>query len=281
MPAWIESQIGVLKSQNVAAYVVKQLRLAEDPQFIRSGDGLIDQLLAGFDKLLARLGWQAPEPKPKRSTSAETIAAFMRQLDVRRIGTSYLMRIDFRSRNREQAVKIANTMIDAYIFDQLNAKYQANRRTGDWLQERLQTLREQAAASERAVIEFKAKNNIVAASGTLMNEKQLSEMSGQLATARAHTSDLQVRLERIEAVRRAYQQDKPASAADETVSEAMSNSIITRLRNQYLDLVNREADWSKRYGKNHTAVVNLRNQIRDIRRSIADELGRIEETLQK
>ena len=27
---WIESQIGVLKSQNVAAYVVKQLRLAED-----------------------------------------------------------------------------------------------------------------------------------------------------------------------------------------------------------------------------------------------------------
>ena len=59
----------------------------------------------------------------------------------------------------------------------------------------------------------------------------------------------------------------------------MNNSVITRLRNQYLDLVNREADWSKRYGKNHTAVVNLRTQIRNIRRSVADELGRIEETL--
>ena len=54
-------------------------------------------------------------------------------------------------------------MIDAYIFDQLNAKYQANRRAGDWLQERLQTLREQAASAERAVVEFKAKNNIVTA----------------------------------------------------------------------------------------------------------------------
>src|SRR5215203_3719793 len=31
--AWLESQIGVLKSQNVAAYVVKQLRLADDPNF--------------------------------------------------------------------------------------------------------------------------------------------------------------------------------------------------------------------------------------------------------
>jgi polysaccharide biosynthesis transport protein len=275
--AWMESQIGVLKSQNVASYVIKQLRLAEDPQFIRSGDGPIDQLLVGFDKLLARLGWEA-DPKTEADHVGETITAFMNQLDVRRISSSYMVKIDFRSRNREQAVKIVNTMIDAYILDQLNAKYQANRRTGDWLQERLQTLREQAAASERAVIEFKAKNNIVAASGTLMNEKQLSEMSGRLAAARANTTDVQVRLERIEAVRRAYQEDKSASAADETVSEAMSSSIITRLRNQYLDLVNREADWSKRYGKSHTAVVNLRNQIRDIRRSIADELGRIEET---
>src|SRR5262249_14587668 len=60
--AWIESQIGVLKSQNVASYVIKQLRLVEDPQFIRSGDELIDKLLAGLDQLLARLGWQA-EPK--------------------------------------------------------------------------------------------------------------------------------------------------------------------------------------------------------------------------
>jgi succinoglycan biosynthesis transport protein ExoP len=41
----------------------------------------------------------------------------------------------------------------------------------------------------------------------------------------------------------------------------------------------READWSVRYGKNHNAVVNLRNQMRDLRRSINDELGRIEESI--
>jgi succinoglycan biosynthesis transport protein ExoP len=280
--AWTESQIGVLKSQNVAAYVVKQLRLADDPQFIGSGDGLIeqliDQLLVRLDQLLVRLGWQAAEPKTEAEHVGDTIAAFMSQLDIRRIGTSYMMRIDFRSRNREQAVKIANTMIDAYVLDQLNAKYQANRRTGDWLQERLQTLREQAAAAERAVIEFKAKNNIVTAGNTLMDEKQLTELHGQLAAARTHTGDLQARLGRIEAVRQAYQQDQPASEADETVSEAMSNPIIQQLRSKYLDLVNRERDWAVRFGKNHTAVANLRRQISDLRRSIHDELGRIEET---
>ena len=39
--SWIESQIGVLRSQPVAAYVVKQLRLAEDPQFLKSENGAI------------------------------------------------------------------------------------------------------------------------------------------------------------------------------------------------------------------------------------------------
>ena len=38
------------------------------------------------------------------------------------------MRINFQSENKEQAARIANAMIDGYIFDQLNAKYQANRR---------------------------------------------------------------------------------------------------------------------------------------------------------
>ena len=274
-PAWLESQIGVLKSQNIAAYVVKQLRLAEDPKYIRSDGGLLAKLLA---KLLAPFGWEASKPKSESERAGAAIAEVRRGLDVRRVGQSYMLQIDFRSEDPERAIKIANAMTDAYIFDQLNAKYQANRRSGDWLQERLQTLREQAAAAERAVIEFKTKNNIVTAGGSLMNEKQLSEISGQLAAARARASDVQVRLERIEAVRRAYQEDEPAAGVDETVSEAMNNGIIGGLRARYLDLLNRQADWSHRYGKNHVAVVNLRNQIRDIRKSIHNELGRIQET---
>jgi succinoglycan biosynthesis transport protein ExoP len=268
---WVESQIGVLKSQNVAVYVVKQLRLAEDPDFVRSDAGLLDNVLARF-------GRASTQSKSDVERTAEATAVLRSQLEVRRVGQSFMINIEFRSPNPEQAVKIANAMIDGYVYDQLNAKYQSNRRAGDWLQERLQNLREQAASAERAVIEFKSKNNIVKAGGTLMNDKQLTELAGQLTTARAHASDLRARLERIQAVREAYQQDQPASTADEDISEAMNNGIITRLRTQYLDLVNREADFSGRLGKTHVTVINLRNQIRDLRKSIRDELGRIEET---
>ena len=269
---WIESQVGVLKSQPVAVYVAKQLRLADDPQFLRPPMGPVD-------KLLDRLGWGPSEPTSEADRFAAAVGAVMGGLDVRRIGQSYILLISYRSQSPELALKVANAMVDAYIFDQLNAKYQANRRAGDWLQERLQALREQAATAERAVIEYKTKNNIVSTgAGTLMNEKQLSEISGQLAAARARTSDVQTRLDRVQVVRQALQQERPAAPVDETISEAMTNPIITHLQERYLDLKNREADWSARYGKNHTAVVNVRNQIRDIRTSMREELGRIEET---
>ncbi len=269
--AWMESQIGVIKSQSVAAYLVKQLKLADDPDFVRYDPGL-------FEKILRRLG-RSPEPRPEAERVNEAVGLVNGNLDIRRLGQSYMLRIDYRANTPEHATKIANAIVDAYIYDQLNAKYQANRRAGDWLQERLQTLREQAAAAERAVLEFKAKNNIVATGGTLMNERQLSDISGKLAAARAQTSDVQLRLERIGAVRQAYQQEQPTAAVDETVLEATNSGIINSLRLKYLDLINRESDWSSRYGQNHTAVINTRNQIRDIRKSIRDELGRIEETL--
>ena len=58
----------------------------------------------------------------------------------------------------------------------------------------------------------------------------------------------------------------------------MQNPVIVKLRQTYLDYAAKEADWSKRYGSAHLAVINLRNQMREIRRSIKDELRRTAES---
>src|SRR5262249_1937704 len=46
---------------------------------------------------------------------------------------------------------------------------------------------------------------------------------------------------------------------------------------KYLEFVNREAMYARKYGANHLAVVNLRDQIRDLRGSILEELKRVRE----
>jgi succinoglycan biosynthesis transport protein ExoP len=272
--AWMESQIGIIKSQLVAAYVVKQLRLADDPRFTRPEPGLLE-------RIMIRFGRKPPEAKSEGERTNQAILAVMGGLDARRVGQSYVMSINASWSSPDQAVRIANSIVDGYLFDQLNAKFQASRRAADWLQERLQVLREQSAAAERAVIEFKSKNNLVSAgNGTLMNgsDKQLSDINAQLAGLYGQIYDQSLRLERVDAVRQAFQEDQPPPATiDETIAEITNNGIVNGYRMRYLDLVNREADWAVRYGKNHIAVVNLRKQIREIRTSMRDEMGRIEE----
>ena len=269
--AWFETNLQNLRSVNVLGYVVKQLNLANDPEFLRSDKGPLDRLLSRS---------LASKSETERTNLAVSLVAS--GIRAQRIGQSYMIRIDFSGRDPELAAKIANEMVNAYIADQLNAKYQASRSAGDWLQERLQNLRDQAATAERAVVQFKAKNNIVvSAGGTLMSEQQVGDTSAALGKTRAQVANLQARLERMDAVRQSYLQDvkdQPGLPAGENFTEAMSNQIINSLRAKYLDLTNREATWAARYGQDHISVQNIRNQIRDLRRSIADELGRIEET---
>jgi succinoglycan biosynthesis transport protein ExoP len=280
--AWVDSQIGVLMSRSVAAYVVQQLKLADDNDFLRND--FLPPDTGPIGKLLVRFGWDSPPPETEEARVEAAIAKLGERLSIHRIGLSFLIRIDFRSHKPEQAAKIANAMIDGYIFDQLNAKYQANRRAGDWLQERLQTLREQAAAAESAVVEFKAKNNIVAAGGTLINETELSDISAQLAGARAKTSELQARLNRVEAVRQAYH-DQAGTEPDPTVSDVLTNSVLATLVARYLEATARERDFAAKYGAlgppsgtpDHLAVINVRIQIHNLRGQIYDELGQIRE----
>jgi succinoglycan biosynthesis transport protein ExoP len=180
-----------------------------------------------------------------------------------------------RSSNANLAAKIANAVADAYIGKHRQWKVEAARHASDWLQTRLQTLSEQSSAAEKAVLNFKAANNIVAASGKLLNDQQLSDLNTQLAGARTGAASAQARLNRIEAVLGARE---PTSGVAATVTDALNNPIITRLRTQYLELASRQADYAARFGANHEAVVNLRKQVADLQASMRSELGRIAET---
>jgi succinoglycan biosynthesis transport protein ExoP len=59
------------------------------------------------------------------------------------------------------------------------------------------------------------------------------------------------------------------------VTDALNNSVITRLRAQYLDLAARAADLASRLGLGHITVVRLHEQMDELRKSIRGEEQRI------
>jgi polysaccharide biosynthesis transport protein len=273
--AQMESQIQILSSRRIAALVVKNLHLAEDPAFLAGG--LVDFLKGKLGDALRTLIFRFNKPAASASGSESALvyraaAVLLGNLQVNRVGISFNIDINYRSHSPERAAQIANALAEAYIVDQMDAKYEAQRRTSDWLQNRANELGRQAATSDNAVNTYKAANNMVTVGGTLIKDQEVTELNKQLITAREKTSESLARLNRIESILGSD------SAIDGTVSEAFSNPIITKLRQQYLEMVNREAEYSVRYGQNHAAVVNLRKQIRDTKTSILNELRRLEES---
>jgi polysaccharide biosynthesis transport protein len=266
--AAIESQLEILKSENIALTVIRKLQLADESEFGKPKPGMLGSLLLTFTD-------SHEQPASEFSRERRALAVFGGNLTVRRLGPTYVIEITFRSFDAARAAEIANTVGEAYILEQLEGKYEATKRASDWLQDRLKQLGEQASVAQRAVIEFKSSNNIVdAGNGRLVSEQQLTDLNGQLTVARQRASEASVRLARVQEILGSDAEDAAINAA---ITDALKNDVVTKLRTQYHELSNREQEWSQRYGRNHLATVNLRTQLNEIRNSIRDELKRVAE----
>jgi succinoglycan biosynthesis transport protein ExoP len=280
--ATVDTQIEILNSEKIALSVITQLHLDEDSEFIyptygilSTVEGFILNLIPSSEAPAVSGAPAAPDFRRMRTA----LSTFQSRLLIKRSGLTYAIQIDFQSFHPDRAAQIANAVAEAYVNDTLEAKYETTRRAAAWLQDRLKELREQSATAERAVVDFRSKNNIVNVdtNGRLLNEQQIGELNSALVQDRAQTAEAQARLQRVQQILQSDDPD-PASSAAATVTDTLHNEVITRLRQQYLDLGTKEADWSARYGRNHLAVVNVRNQRREIRLAILDELRRIAET---
>jgi succinoglycan biosynthesis transport protein ExoP len=131
-PAMTETQVEILKSENISLAVIKDLRLTEDPEFVGAGGGLIGAIFG-----LASDLFSTDEPASEFELTRRALDRFEKQRDVKRAGLTYVMDIGFTSVSAEKSARIANAISDAYIVDQLEAKYQSTKRASVWLQDRI------------------------------------------------------------------------------------------------------------------------------------------------
>ena len=169
--ASVESEIETTKSERVASVVANRLHLNEDPEFIGTGQSLKRRLFS-----LLRL--TGPEPEPSDDDVMRGVLGKLRNnLRVTRVGRSYIEQIAYTSLDPDKAAKIANAFADAYIEDQLQAKFEATHRASVWLEQRIGELRQQASDAYKAVQDFKSQNSIIiGVDGKLASEVELDQL---------------------------------------------------------------------------------------------------------
>jgi exopolysaccharide transport family protein len=248
--------------------------LTEDPEFVGAGSGLRRRIFSLF-----KLG-SGPEQEPSNDELMRRVVGSVKDnLRVTRLGRSYIEQIAYTSLDRDKAAKIANAFADAYIEDQLQAKFEATRRASAWLEQRIGELRQQASNAYKEVQDFKSENSIIiGVDGKLASEVELDQLGIALAKARADTSQARAKLDRISRVLEQRSDKESFNIPDPVVTDALSNPVITKLRQQFLDDQNKESEWSARYGADHTAARNLRAEMAALQRAIWDEISRIAES---
>jgi Mrp family chromosome partitioning ATPase/capsular polysaccharide biosynthesis protein len=135
-PAYSESQVQVLQSDEVLGRVVDQNRLGENEEFGKAGGGLralVSYLASAF------LGPGA-QVTPRHTATVN----IRRGLSISRLGTSNAVEIAFTSRNPVSAAMIANAIGQTYIDSQLELKREARADAASQVRDRLAELRKRA-----------------------------------------------------------------------------------------------------------------------------------------
>ena len=272
--ASVESEIETTKSEKVAISVVNRLKLTEDPEFVGVQSSFSRRLFSIFSSSTSSQPEVSNEELLRRALNV-----FKQNLRVMRLGRSYIEQITYTSLDREKASRIANAVAEAYIEDQIQAKYEATRRASVWLQQRIGELRQQASDAFKEVQDFKSQNSIIiGVDGKLASEVELDQLGAALAKARSDTTQATAKLDRITRVLEQRSDKEQFNIPDPVVTDALSNPVITRLRQQFLDNQNKESEWSSRYGADHIAARNLRAEMAALQRAIWDEVSRIAES---
>ena len=260
--ATTDSQVLLIQSPAVLGRAVNQLNLAHDPEFGPHA-GFLDPI-----KKLFSTRTLAPGQSAEDVAKVETIEFLQRRLKVTREGTTFVIDINVSSESADKAARIANAIVDSYFYEQVHSKYDTKKIAASWLNQQIDELKSRVLASDRAVEEFRASNNLTVAQGVTVNDQQLGDLNNKLIDAHVQTAEARAKYEQIQNIVKNH--SDPG-----TLDQALSSDVITRLRTQYADVAKNLADVSSKFGPQHPLVINARAQLRETQRLIDQEVQRI------
>jgi uncharacterized protein involved in exopolysaccharide biosynthesis/Mrp family chromosome partitioning ATPase len=135
-PAYVDSQLQVLQSDEVIGRVIDQHRLMQTEEFGKGGGP--GRFISDMVTLVS--------PAPTTPSRLATTARVKRALIIRQVGTSSAIEIGFTSQDPLRSAAIANAIAQSYIQGQLELKRKARQDAAAGLQEWLAELRDKAFA---------------------------------------------------------------------------------------------------------------------------------------
>lgn len=238
----------------------------------RAVDALADWLPASVHATLFGDAVVQEGRDPLLREQAQVVATLRRNLSVNVVPRSYVIDVAFSGPHPEQAAKIVNALLAAYLERQVEQKLMDSGQANDLLGARVEDLAQKLSQAEQAVQAYREQQALVEADGTSPEEQQLIHLTQLAAEARGR------RLE-VEAQHEAVQGFLAQHRALGDVPEAMGSPLIEELQAQQAELQRQYAELADSLGPRHPARQKVEAQLGDVTTRIQNEGRRLLRTL--
>jgi len=271
----ILTQVQILESDDLATRVINKMKLDQDPEFNPSLKWSLGRFLGPLNPLnwLAALSPPLTPEQQAAATREAVMQIFEKKLNVSQVGLSTAIEIDFDSEDPGKAAALANAVADAYVEDQLNAKFEATQRATQWLSGRLGQLAAASSAAQAAVEKYKVDHHlteVVGSTGTgsiSVLDQQIAQVNQQLMQAQTDRAAAEATAARVRSL--------VASGHAAEVNQVVNSPLISQLRGQEAQLVEQQAQLASRYGPEHPKMLDLQAEKRDLEAKIGEEISHV------
>jgi polysaccharide biosynthesis transport protein len=259
----INTEIQVIKSKAVELRVAKELDLGDDPEF---------QPYSRLSRWLKWLGLSGliSAGDPSQFGSAELVdgaaEALRRQIEVERVGFSYVLAIGATSQDPVKAQRLATTVANEYVAIEREARQDALQSAATWLRSRLDDLQSRVSEAETSIEKLRAKGGS-SDTGAIGNFSE-QDLNSQLTLARAEVAEKRARLEQVRRL-------SEGTGEVPDIPEIINSSVISRLRQQQSELSHLEPELRAKLGERHAQVIAVHAQLESINQAIKAEAGHI------
>lgn len=265
-----QTQYELLKSRALAQRVASQLGVAEGETLARLSPPSPWATLRG---LVSRSDADPDEVSESELAAKEAAATglIMASLTVEPVRNSRLVRVHFDTPDAAFSQRAANALSEAFIASNLERRFDSSAYAKTYLEDRLQELRLKLEDSERELVAFAQKEQIVGtgdSSGSL-SEQDLGSLNSALSQARQ---------DRIRAEARWRQAQ--ASRGTVLLGEIGEASIIKGLQESRGKLLADYQDKLRLYKPGYPLMLQLKGQIEELERQIGAEVGSIKSAIQ-
>ncbi len=254
-----------LQSQSLALRVVDKLDLADDPAFnTKVHPGALVSLKNGLAKLVGApfgIGREAssvePTPEVRDAAAAARLTGSVSAQPVR---NTRLIEVSYISPDPELSARVVNVLTEEFIEQNLQGKFDATNRASEFLRKQLEELQIQVEKTERELLDYAKRNNIVNLSEReTIARKRLADLSDQLTETETGLIADQSRYEASQ------------SATLQAFPEGLKNDAIYRLEQRLSEAKSRLAGFSSRYGPEWPAVKETRLEIAELEQQLQAE----------